>query len=746
MVWREARRAGAEAVMVFEDDVVLCRGFRERWEALILPDDWQILYFGCVFREAPEEVSPGLLRVRGRTWDMHGYVIRRELWGEVSRELGGLSSAAARDAGGPRPLADGWWDLPPRERGRLRARHSPQKEVACDVVLADYHRRVGAYAVWPPMAWQVEGLSNNEGCVRGNYRGNGEQRIYRQAIAHLPGVTRDVGLAKSSGSSSSSKMKRSAVVSPVMGAPGTAQADEVGEEPARMPRRDSVISACEFSAAPVQEARQTKGGTRGILVAPYSSASERMAYGLVCSLRLYNPTIPVCVLGQDYLCSLAWKGLAEVKHVRADGAHGSDEQWFNKLGALLKSPYDETIFLDCDIVLLTDPGPWFAHLGTDDFTCFHQNLSVEMMPRGTTLNVVNVHEMEAEYRIRETPVIDGGGHFFLRNTERGRRLVHATMDIMADALDLGPASLYHRMAGPQNCAASDEIAFSIAAVVQEIRLPEPLPKAHRPIAMFLPPHQRDEKIDLAAGKVAFFDTWCGETVRPGAIHFASTSKRRPEYQAWLERCEQYRWPGVIRVASRAGKRLRTRRFLFDLGFHHGEGLRYLWGRYEVDATWSVFAFEPNSACHATFFGEDGEGVPCRYVALPMAVHDAAGPAVFQREKAEVGESGMGSHLTGIGFELDPRGAGQEEVWKIDFPLFLRALIPLGREQSYVVVKMDIEGAEYAILRAMLADGSIGLVDVLHVEFHQRLMPAESDESTEALREQLRQHVELVEHW
>jgi len=49
LAWRAARKAGAEGVIVFEDDVVLCRGFRERLAALVLPEDWEVLYFGCVF-------------------------------------------------------------------------------------------------------------------------------------------------------------------------------------------------------------------------------------------------------------------------------------------------------------------------------------------------------------------------------------------------------------------------------------------------------------------------------------------------------------------------------------------------------------------------------------------------------------------------------------------------------------------------------------------------------------------------
>ena len=54
-----------------------------------------------------------------------------------------------------------------------------------------YFGRYAAYTVWPPMAWQVEGLSNNESCIRGNYRTDGTQAFWRHNIRHLPGVVDD---------------------------------------------------------------------------------------------------------------------------------------------------------------------------------------------------------------------------------------------------------------------------------------------------------------------------------------------------------------------------------------------------------------------------------------------------------------------------------------------------------------------------------------------------------------------------
>jgi FkbM family methyltransferase len=40
-----------------------------------------------------------------------------------------------------------------------------------------------------------------------------------------------------------------------------------------------------------------------------------------------------------------------------------------------------------------------------------------------------------------------------------------------------------------------------------------------------------------------------------------------------------------------------------------------------------------------------------------------------------------------------------------------------REDDYVVVKMDVEGAEYEILRHMMLSGVMPLVDVLLAELH-----------------------------
>lgn len=160
LAWRPARKNGLDTVLVFEDDVILAEGFKKRLEELEaeLPSHWQVVYFGCVLQQMPEVLRPGLLKIRGATWDMHGYLIRTAFAAKVSRLL----------------------QVPSHRR-----RQSGMVPAACDVIMASLHGQHPAYTVWPPMAWQRQGLSNNENCVRGNYRPDGRQIPFAHIAVEL---------------------------------------------------------------------------------------------------------------------------------------------------------------------------------------------------------------------------------------------------------------------------------------------------------------------------------------------------------------------------------------------------------------------------------------------------------------------------------------------------------------------------------------------------------------------------------
>lgn len=58
----------------------------------------------------------------------------------------------------------------------------------------------------------------------------------------------------------------------------------------------------------------------------------------------------------------------------------------------------------------------------------------------------------------------------------------------------------------------------------------------------------------------------------------------------------------------------------------------------------------------------------------------------------------------------------------DFSSWLRRTVTA---DDHVVVKMDIEGAEYPVLTKLLTDGTINLISVLYIEWHYDRFPAMS---------------------
>lgn len=69
-----------------------------------------------------------------------------------------------------------------------------------------------------------------------------------------------------------------------------------------------------------------------------------------------------------------------------------------------------------------------------------------------------------------------------------------------------------------------------------------------------------------------------------------------------------------------------------------------------------------------------------------------------------------------------------------------------KNAEYVVVKMDIEGSEFNVLRKAISDGSIGIAKVLYVEWHQTYVKGESINSVDALKLQLANMGIQVHDW
>jgi FkbM family methyltransferase len=74
--------------------------------------------------------------------------------------------------------------------------------------------------------------------------------------------------------------------------------------------------------------------------------------------------------------------------------------------------------------------------------------------------------------------------------------------------------------------------------------------------------------------------------------------------------------------------------------------------------------------------------------------------------------------------------------------FSKWLMETFDKDDYILLHMDIEGAEYEVLNKMIDDGSIEYCDAFHIEFHQKKIDYPIEEHNE-LVEQLKPYAPFV---
>lgn len=193
-----------------------------------------------------------------------------------------------------------------------------------------------------------------------------------------------------------------------------------------------------------------------------------------------------------------------------------------------------------------------------------------------------------------------------------------------------------------------------------------------------------------------------------------------------------------------------RKVFIDCGFHHGEGLQQFIKMLEMDAGWIIYCFEPNPSCKAlSRFGHEAlqpffRRGQVRLFDAAVWIHDHG--VAFSQERYVESEDGpdrqmtdgWGSSVTSLQADID----GYElpiQVPSIDLSKMLETV-----SGSEVYVKMDIEGAEFPVLRKMLADDTVKHIKKLWVEFHDRFIPGESLQTRDDLIRQLARHTEVVQ--
>ena len=139
----------------------------------------------------------------------------------------------------------------------------------------------------------------------------------------------------------------------------------------------------------------------------------------------------------------------------------------------------------------------------------------------------------------------------------------------------------------------------------------------------------------------------------------------------------------------------------DCGFHHGEStLNFQRSRRFREASWKCFAFEadPVLALAPTLLDTQ---------LLHAAIWNQSGLHPFFRATDPEGSTLLPNKSTG-------EFSAPFQVPTFNFGTWLLTTFS---QADTVIVKMNIEGAEYAVLDSLLADGSVQRITELWVEFH-----------------------------
>ena len=142
----EAKRVGAKAVLILQDDVILHPNINNILSRISLPADWGMFNLGCRHVKDPVAVDDSLVRVT-EGLDLHAWAISESVYDRVAYSL-----RAAKDFKG---LCD--------------------DKVTPSEIIKVLQREISTYAVLPNVAWQSESVSDVTGYPQKSYGKAGAQ-------------------------------------------------------------------------------------------------------------------------------------------------------------------------------------------------------------------------------------------------------------------------------------------------------------------------------------------------------------------------------------------------------------------------------------------------------------------------------------------------------------------------------------------------------------------------------------------
>lgn len=193
-----------------------------------------------------------------------------------------------------------------------------------------------------------------------------------------------------------------------------------------------------------------------------------------------------------------------------------------------------------------------------------------------------------------------------------------------------------------------------------------------------------------------------------------------------------------------------KKVFLDFGGNRGQGLRQFAKMFNIDSSWEVKTFEPNDFCNLK---EELFDFPFVDV-YNQAVWIYDGTVQFNRTTAhrdgrsandKNGNSYIDEGSSVMGLNAGDVAACVQDVIDVEC-VDISRLINEYSEDDFVVVKMDVEGAEFELVKKILIDNTIEKIDELYIEWHTQHVPNETYDTERDLKEKLSKTKANVHDW
>ena len=172
------------------------------------------------------------------------------------------------------------------------------------------------------------------------------------------------------------------------------------------------------------------------------------------------------------------------------------------------------------------------------------------------------------------------------------------------------------------------------------------------------------------------------------------------------------------------------KIFIDCGTHLFQGFEQFIQKHNIDSEWKCFCFEANPFTYEKSKQKYQELVSKGYniTHYNKAVYDIDGTINVNCSIDEGGPYADGHFSQGSNVLINPpeydyvyKGSFnyQKDEVKVDSINFSKFIKETVNKNDFVVVKMDIEGAEFPVIPKLIHDETIHLIDKFYCEFHER---------------------------